>query len=169
MGKIRCNSDIGCNDMFKYYKKQTEESKELYWKSGAVFRKVLIDFHRRLAEVIIKENYEYKAFARMGDFKILQRKTKIKVVDGKLDVKRLRINWFETKKLWTENPELYAKKFVYHNNSHSSGYFYKWKWDRWNATVSNKNNYYFTPVRYNQRLIAKIVGESEKQLFFFES
>lgn len=76
--------------------------------------------------------------------------------DKKVDTKGLRPDWKATKELWASDPLAKAnKKLVYHLNKHTSGYYFKWYWDRRTSTVHNQFFFKFDPCRWNDRLIPK--------------
>jgi len=159
---------IGSRELYKYYCEATKKEPAFKLKA-CEFRKILIDFHRALAEEIILENFEFRAFARMGHWRLKKRKIKLLLKDGKPDFRNLKVNWKETKELWEEQPHLKGtSKVVYFRNPHSDGHYFKWNWDRKLCTVKNKTFYYFKPARFISRLVAKKLNETNNNLFFYE-
>ena len=93
----------------------------------------------------------------MGTIYIVGRKPTIRFdEDGK--VVGLAPDWVETKKLWDRDPEAKAKKQrVFHTNSHSDGYRFKWNWSKNNVLVENKTLYSLRLTRDNKRIVNSLI------------
>jgi hypothetical protein len=66
-----------------------------------------------------------------------------------------------------KNTKKYGKP-IYHNNNHSNNYFVKFKWDKSNIKLSNKNIYTFKSTRTNNRNLAKHIKEGHPIMDYLE-
>lgn len=113
---------------------------------------------------------------RLGCLKVVQFKQKIKLLDnGTLDKRRLRANWKATKELWSrlypdkswkEIVAIKDKPIVYHENKHSSGLNYRWRWDKSTAYVKNCTVYRLNISRTNDRKLAKALKNRDLNLYY---
>lgn len=93
------------------------------------------------------EGMNVRLFSDIGNFSIIKRK---------VNLKKLKPDWKETKKLWERNPQAKEdKKLIYHLNQHTKGYYYKILWVR--GYIKNITSYSFKPVRQFQRDLSHTV------------
>jgi hypothetical protein len=130
--------DYNLRDVYDHMNASTDASMD-YDKFKKIFRslsKAIIEF--------VLEGYLFKFPYNLGILRIKKRKMT-------LNKKMLRVNFAETKRLG---------KTIYHLNEHSSGYYYKFYWDR--GIISGIRKYSFTPVRIHKRALAKKILEEQK-------
>jgi hypothetical protein len=147
------------SDMYEFYKSNYKNPV-----SKSEFIKVCLFFNRALANKIITESFEFRMPYRLGKLRIKTGKQKLKIKDGKLDTKKMPIDWNTTKSVWremypglswdknwnilsSELKEIPNKKLVFHTNEHNNGYINRWYWDRTVANVKNYTAYVFKPVK----------------------
>ena len=114
------------------------------------------DYNKFLINEALQGN-EITLPSRMGTIYIVGRKPTIRFdEDGK--IVGLAPDWVETKKLWDRDPEAKAKKQrVFHTNSHSDGYRFKWNWSKNNVLVENKTLYSLRLTRDNKRIVNSLI------------
>ncbi len=144
----------GLWDAFRQYKKE----KIIVPVDRKMYVDVCHELNKRISTKIIKESFDFRIPFRLGFLRIKSQKQKIFIKDGRIDSKKMSINWNETVKMWKEDwpdktmaeiKQIPNKKLVYHTNEHSNGYIMKWYWDRRLAKVKNITVYTFRPVKGN--------------------
>ena len=63
--------------------------------------------------------------------------------------------------------KLENKKVIYHQNDHSNGEFYEHYWDKLTNTLKYKSFYVFKPSRQYSRLIAEVVKDPNRKVFYY--
>jgi len=121
-------------------------------------------------EKMIKENTTIKLPHRMGDISILKQKIKYNISeDGKLETKYLAVDWKATKELWANDLDAKERKVrVFHENKHTGGYVYKWKWYRGVSAIKNVRFYKFYPLRRWKRNLAFKLKDPLDTIDFYE-
>lgn len=136
-------------------KKSYKDYKEI--EVDAVDEKTYLKLTALYNKFLIKkalEGNEVTLPARLGTISIQGKKSKIRVIEG--EVKGLAPDWKKTKELWRENKEAKKRKqLVFHTNSHTDGYRYKWHWSKKNVLVENKILYSLVMTRANKRAASK--------------
>lgn len=140
-------------DSYKKYVQTTENPVDI-----KVYLLINADYNKFLINEALKGN-EITLPSRMGTIYIVGRKPTIRFdEDGK--ILGLAPDWVETKKLWDRDAEAKAKKQrVFHMNSHSDGYRYKWNWSKNNVLVENKTLYSLRLTRDNKRIVNSLIEE----------
>ena len=173
-------NDYGMRHIHKYYKKYIRtkhRNKADTFVKGVNYRilhrgtfgGIIRDFFKAIEYKQIHEAYEYKSPARMGTFNIRKFKQKIKThSDGTLDTSHLAIDWFKTKKLWADNPDLGKKKVVYFDNSHSDYYIMRHFWSRITCTATNKTAYGFKPVDQHKDELSKAIFDKNNKIQYVD-
>lgn len=139
-------------DSYQKYLTTTESPVPLkeYLDINAAYNKFLINK--------VLEGEEVTLPSRLGTLSIQGRKPKIRMEDGQ--IRGLSPDWVKTKKLWEENEQARLKKqLVYHTNSHTDGYRFKWHWSKLNVLVENKTLYALRVTRANKRAVHKKILE----------
>jgi nucleoid DNA-binding protein len=109
------------------------------------FKKILYTSNSIYAKYVL-EGEKIKLPQGFGSIAISKRKQRFKVTINGVDKIILPINWQETKKL--------GKK-IYHMNSHTEGYRYKWFWFKSEAYLSDAYVWQFNATRVNSRKLAQ--------------
>lgn len=127
--------------------------------SNPVDVKTFLTINYLYMKFIIKKVFEGKVVTlpmRMGFFKVIGKKQKPQIVDGK--IKGLAPDWVKTKQLWDKNPEAKAqKKLMYHTNFDTEGIRYRFTWSKDKIIVSNKTLYSFQLSRANKRMLNTLI------------
>jgi hypothetical protein len=156
------NKDYGIIDMYKFYKKEQKEKKAPIV-SFHLFSKILKYHNKEVVKEIVENAGELRMPYRLGYVRIRKFKQRIKFdANGKLKTQHLRPDWKATKKLWAENEEAaLTKKLVWHTNTHSRGFYYKWYWDKRACNITNSSAYSLIISRGNKRAITKAIKEND--------
>lgn len=115
---------------------KVEQLNQYIDKNGVIdkstFNKVQRMFFENLFQNMIFENFIYNIPNDMGTLSITKKKTKSYIDDtGKLR-HNFPVDWGKTIKLWKENMEAKERKqLVYHENQHSDGFRYRFKWNKY--------------------------------------
>ena len=162
-------------DCDSFYKKNYNNSlKEKKYKD------IAYDLNSTIADMIIRESFEYRIPYGLGFIRIKKKKLKFKLFNGKLDVNKNIIDWESTWKYWekqfpnntrNEIKKLPGKKVFFHSNDHTNGEIMRWYWDKRISKVKNVLTYSFKPVKggifndkYTGRLgLSKWIKSREKQ------
>ena len=139
-----------------------------------VFKQLTYAFNKRVVNGIIEKGKSFRVPGKIGDLKIVKFKVPLQLNDkGELDTKRLSVDYNASWKYWfklygttnkqeilnTTKPEDRPK--IYHYNEHTSGYAFRWKWDKIDTRLDITAYYTFKPVRNNRLKLNKFVlGES---------
>lgn len=135
---------------FKMYKEDNPGIKR------SLYLAVAYDITKAIADMIIRESFEYRLPFKLGFLRIRKKKQKIKIKDGRVDVNKNIIDWEATNKYWKEQypnltkQELKAikdKPVIFQTNSHTNGEVMEWYWDRRICSVRNTSVYIFRPVK----------------------
>ena len=168
MGKnIVYKTDYNIIDMWKFYR-DTQREKGLPVLDLATYRKVIKEFNTKVCNSIVENSDEFRLPFRLGYLRIRKFKTKYKLDhNGKLKTNMLKPNWVATKELWETNEKAKEdKKIVYHTNSHTDGYYYKWYWDKRVCNIKNSSVYSLVMTRANSRKIANVIKNNDSIDYF---
>jgi len=167
-GKI--NGDIKKNDFYKHYKENAKEeiiSRPLY---NAFIKELLTAF----SKAIVQTGLELK-INKVGKLRIRSKKLNFFDKNGKRS-KSLKVDWKTTWDFWkAKHPDLSKeeiidlknKKVIYHQNDHTSGEFYEHYWDKLTNILKYKSFYVFKPSRQYSRLIAQVVKDPNRKVFYY--
>jgi len=167
-GKL--NGNIKKRFFFKYYSENSKKKKVDFKTYNAVLKDLLSSY----SESIIEEGLELR-LGHLGKLRIRSKKLHFFKVDG-TRCKSLKVNWKATWEYWGKKypgltkPELKQTKdkpLIYHENEHSEGEFYEHYWDRTTARVKYVGLYDFKPSRQYSRLIAKVVKDPNRKVFYY--
>lgn len=127
-----------------------------------LYRKVLKAINKKILNLLIKGiviSLPYKlGILYVSRFKPNYRFNK----DGTLKIANMakEVDWYETNKLWKEQPELKAKRYLTHENIHSDGYRMKIEWEQSTNKIGHKL-YNFAPSRNFTRGLAKYIKDNK--------
>ena len=138
--------------------KNLRESYKLYKKLAAnpidikTYLLLAADYNKFLVGKVL-EGKEVTLPSRMGTLSIVGRKPKIRF-DEEGKVVGLAPDWVKTKALWESNPEAKEKRTrLFHLNSDTDGFRYKFLWSKRNVLVENKTLYSLRLTRTNKRAV----------------
>jgi len=118
-----------------------------------------------LLEDMAKHGVEFIMPSALGKMSFTMHPNKIKLNDrGDLDTRNISVDWYETKKLWLEDPEMRkAKKRIFHLNEHTDGYKIKFNWERPRVTkVRNQRMYKFSLARDLRKMPNELMKKGHK-------
>lgn len=147
-GKNKIQDLRGLSDMYNYYVERFDN--DLYKVDFKIYKEIINKYFKAIMQDILYKPYKLKIPHRLGGIRIIKRKVNI----NKLT--RFGINWPETVK---------HNKIIYHLNSHSKNYIYRFKWEKENSITPNLYFYKFVPSRQNKRELAKIIKNRECDYF----
>jgi hypothetical protein len=158
-GKGKITIDIGSNEGYKHYCKQTKDSSEVFQVSRKKYGKVLKEVHEEIIRKLLYEAATFRMPCGLPSLRVKKFKRKVRFKeDGSIDPKSLAINWKATRELWEKNNEAKEKKkLVYFINDHSDGYSAYIAMEKISANVPNVTLYNFVSARANDRELAKIL------------
>lgn len=167
-GKVKGN--IKKDAFFSYYVENAKEK--------TVEKKTYNKFIKELLEVfstaIVEKGLELK-INKVGKLRIKSNTLYFFKKNGERN-KSLKVNWEATWTHWhNKYPELTRdqivaipdKKLVYHENEHSSQEFYRHHWDKLTINLRYKSFYNFKASRQYLRLIAKVVKDPNRKIFYY--
>lgn len=153
--EFKVTNCVGVYDMYQLLRKngwldigKPVKEKEFY----AIIRGI----NKRLAhEVSMGKGIEFPA--RMGKLELRKQERGVSIVDGKLKV-NYPINWKETHKLWYEDPQAMLNKTLMR---YEIPYYYRVKYDVFNATYDNKGFYQFKVNTFIKNDLSKNIREGK--------
>ena len=156
-------TDFGIVDIYKFYTK-TQIENNLFPIEYDEFRRIIRYHNKEVCKHIVEDSIEYRLPYRLGYLRIRKFKTKLKIdADGKLKTSHMYPNWAKTNELWRNNEKArLAKKLVFHDNSHTNRFYYKWYWDKRVCNIKNSSVYRLIISRTNKRMIAEVVKNNDK-------
>ena len=134
------------SDFYPAYKEKIHNPKSIYFLTKKEFTDICKDFNKEMSKKILTEGYIFHMPFGLGKITILKKPMPI-------ERKYLRIDYKKTKEIG---------KPIYHMNTHSREFYYKWKWlkpERFHSAM--KRIYNFTPCRPNKRTLAKLILNRE--------
>lgn len=110
----------------------------------------------------------------IGYFSILSHKPKV-IKDGKLNKKALRPDWKKTWEYWykiyegktqKEIIDINDKKVIYHENKHSQGLSFVFKWNKFTSNIKGKKGYKFIPTSTNKKKLNNYIKENPNHCYY---
>lgn len=132
-------------DFYQFYKSNIEQD-TVYDIDYKVYRQIIEDYFRFIAEEVIERSKEFKLPCRLGYLSIVKRQPK------HFDNNSLRIDYHES---------AVQGKAVYFINEHSNYYKYRYYWSKKESLLTNKTRYQFIATRANKRRLAQIIKNRE--------
>lgn len=138
-------------DLYKFYAAKSKEPLEY-----SRFCELYYDLNQSICNLIITKAFEYRLPYRLGHLRIIKKKLKLKVKDGKIDVNKNMVDWEATFEYWEEKygtrdrkilKTIKDKKRIYQLNEHSNGDIMSWYWDKDLCNIPNNTVYKFKPVK----------------------
>lgn len=169
-GKGKIAGNIKKSDFFSYYNSNAKEALLPKDKYNAFIKDLLNTF----STAIVDNNLELK-ITKVGKLRIKSSHLNFFKANGERS-KSLKPNWKATWEFWVskypgltrdEIVEIKDKKIIYHENEHSNQEFYEHYWDKATINLKFKSFYVFKASRQYSRLIAKIVKEPNRKVFYY--
>jgi|TARA_R110001592_G_scaffold59062_1_gene179123 hypothetical protein len=169
-GAGKTKGNIKKNDFYKHYKENAKEeiiSKPLY---NSFIKELLTTF----SKAIVKLGLELK-INKVGKFRVRSKQLHFFNKDG-TRAKSLKVDWQATWSFWHEKHpnlskeeiiDLKNKQVIYHQNDHTDGEFYEHYWDKLTNVLKYKSFYVFKPSRQYSRLIAEVVKDPNRKVFYY--
>lgn len=148
-GKNKIQDLAGVTDSYKFYTDRYKDN-ELYNINYELYKKLVVEYYTAIMGEIFN-GYRYKLPHRLGYLYITKRLVNVRKLTNH------GIDWVESVK---------NKKVIYHLNSHSKNYIYRFMWHKENAVVPNLYYYKFVASRTNKRALAQII--KNRQCDYFE-
>jgi hypothetical protein len=167
-GKLKGN--IKKNDFYDFYVKNSKE----VLVNRPVYNNFIKELLTAFSTSVVEEGLELKV-NRVGKLRVRSNPLKFFKKDG-TRFKSLKVNWHETWAYWhgkhpglsrQEITEIPNKKVIYHENDHSNQEFYDHYWDKATINLKFKSFYKFKASRQFSRLIAKVVKDPNRKVFYY--
>lgn len=138
-------------DLYKFYKNKVKEPLD-----NKKFLNVLYDLNKTISNLVITKSFEYRLPFRLGHLRIIKKKLRLKIKDGKIDTNSNMVDWEATFDYWEEKygtrdkkilKTIKDKKRIYQLNEHSNGDIMSWYWNKKLCNVPNHTVYKFKPVK----------------------
>ena len=135
------------------YKLYKEDNPEIDKK---VYMAIVYDITKTIADMIIRESFEYRLPGKLGFIRVRKKKPKLKLRDGRIDINKNIIDWESTLQYWKKKypnknrKELKAiegKKVIFQTNNHTNGEVMSWYWDKKICNIPNSSIYSFKPIK----------------------
>ena len=128
------------NDFYQFYLSNIERD-TVYDIDYKVYRQIIEDYFKFIADQVIEHSREFKLPCRLGNLSIVN-----------FDNKSLRIDYHES---------AIQGKAVYFINEHSDYYKFRYYWSKKDSLLTNKTKYQFVASRANKRRLAQIIKNRE--------
>jgi hypothetical protein len=168
-GKGKHIGSIRKNDFYKYYQANAKLTKVDRIKYNGFLKELLETF----GKLIIEEGLELK-LNQIGKIRI--RTKTLNLIKPNGDLSRLKVDWKATWDHWfsrypnlskEEIVEIKDKKLLYHDNEHSNQEFYVHYWNNFTSNLKYKSFYDFKPSRQYSRLLAKVIKDPNRKIFYY--
>lgn len=157
----RIGTTLPARSFFYHYRREAKKLKQKVLSNGD-YRKFIMEYHQLIADECINNKFEYKPPCRLGTFRIAKKKNLFLLDEnGEIDKRYVVIDWAKTKAIWAKYPEKKGKKFIFFDNKHTAGYYFRWEWSRATAFFHNMDYYIFYPVIYNKKKLNKKIITTE--------
>lgn len=169
-GKGKTKGNIKKEAFFVHYKNNAKQlliSKKEY---NSFLKELLIKY----SEEIVTTGLELK-IPKIGKIRIKSNPLHFFTKEGKR-AKSLKPDWKKTWDFWfkkyeglskQEITEIKNKPVIFHENEHSQNEFYEHYWDKITAVLRYKSFYSFKASRQYSRLIAKVVKDPNRKIFYY--
>lgn len=158
-------STIKDNEYQHYYRENYSNC--VNWE---VYRNVWKDIINEIVPEMMIYNYHWKLPCGMGSIAMRKYKPKIRLKEGVLDTKNLRIDYKETRILWENDEDAREKKLkVYHINDHTDNNKVIFQWIKPLERSNKIRKYRFYISRLWNRKLATILKEHLNKSDYFET
>lgn len=154
-------AQYGIGDYYKFYKTNYP-----YNVSKKAYNDIISDLNQFIATELVDKADEFMLPHRIGYLNVIKKKKGVKLLPDNTVINNSPPDWLATKKLWAEDEEAKKNKIlVRHKNTHTNGYVYEIKHNKYNATYKNKSVSIFKPVRDINRALAKRINDYSKEKY----
>jgi len=148
-GKNKVQDPYTIRDTYLFYIEDIGNN-ELYYIDYKLYRDIVCDFYKSMAEGILTRNISFKLPFNLGSLKVRKKKIALE----RLGI--LGVDWKKT---------VATGKYIYYLNEHSRGYKYFFYWEKRNRIVKNLFFYRFVLTRENKRYLAKLIKSGKYDYF----
>jgi nucleoid DNA-binding protein len=153
---------------YRSYIKSVSKKSVKFKISKKEYREICKEYIDTIVDLMLEKGETIKLPYGLGDLKIRRSLTIPEFGMTPETKKRMKIDWFNTKKLWKEHPELKEKKqFIYHLNEHSDGWYAVYHWTKFNIKIKGRRSYSFDPAWTNARRLSKLMQQPKYYTRFF--
>jgi len=169
-GKGKIAGSIKKDAFYKFYESNAKEKKV----TRVVYNAFIKELLSRYSHAIVESGLELK-INKIGKIRVRSHNLRFFNKDGKRN-KNLRVDWHKTWAYWhskypelnrQEITEIKDKVVLYHDNDHTEQEFYAHHWDNLTANLKYKSFYGFKASRQYSRLIAKVVKDPNRKVFYY--
>jgi len=169
-GKGKITGSIKKAAFFSFYLKNAKETLV----PNTTYKAFLKDLLETYSTEIVTSGLELR-INKVGKLRIRSRKLKF-FDKNNVQYKSLRPNWKASWEFWhkkyptltkDEIVNLQNKLIIYHENEHSDQEFYEHYWDKATINLKFKSFYIFKASRQYSRLIAKVVKDPNRKVFYY--
>ena len=153
--------EYGMKDFYNYYNKNYN-----YKITRKQYNDIISELNQFLVNNIVENASDFILPHRTGFLGIIKTKRGVKLLPDNTVINTSPPDWKSTNELWEKDPEAKEKKIIVkYKNTHTGGYVYKIKYNKYNATFQNKIAMFFTPVRDFKRAVAKRINDYSKEKY----
>lgn len=153
--------EYGMKDYYKFYIQNYP-----YKVSKKVYNDVISDLHKFIIEEIVDKADEFMMPHRTGYLGVVKIKKGVKLLPDNSVINNSPPDWNATKKLWEQDPEAAEKKIIVrYRNTHTNGYVYTIKHNKYNANFKNKKVSSFKACRDFNRSLARRINDYTKEKY----
>lgn len=169
-GKGKLAGGIKKAAFFSFYQKNAKETLV----DKPTYNAFVKDLLEAYSTAVVATGLELK-ITKVGKLRIRSSHLNFFKVNGERS-KSLKPNWQATWEFWhikypgltrDEIVNINNKRVIYHENDHTDQEFYEHYWDKVTANLKFKSFYTFKASRQYSRLIAKIVKDPNRKVFYY--
>lgn len=154
-------AQFGMVDYYKFYNKNYP-----YKIAKITYNNIITDLNKFIVDEVVDKADTFALPHRIGYIKVVKRKQGVKLLPNNVVYNNAPPDWKATNDLWKIDEEAKLKKIIIrHKNSHTGGYVYNIKHDKYNANFKNKTVYLFKPARDFNRSLAKRINNYSKEKY----
>lgn len=153
--KNKIKADYTAKHIYKHYVSKVSDPVP-----STVFNSVLSDFNNEMLKMVLYDGLDFNFQYRLGFVRIKKFDNSLKLNQEGEIANKLKPDWGKTLARWKELypdvfPEHYKlisdKPVIFHLNSHTDGWVFRWYWDKITSNVINQSAYKFEPIRQIKR------------------
>lgn len=154
------------DNAYRSYCKTVAKKAQKFKISRKEYKDICKEYIKVIVNLMLEKGQTIKLPYGLGELKIRRSLTIPEFGLAKSD-RKLKIDWFNTNKLWKDNPELRKVQYVYYLNEHSDGWYAVWHWTKFNTRIKGRRSYSFEPCWTNKRRLAKLMQQSKHYTKYF--
>jgi len=153
--------EYGMKDYYKFYTKNYP-----YKVAAQMYNNVISDLNKFIVDEVVDTAKEFILPHRTGFIGIHKIKRGVKMLPNNVVINSSPPDWKSTIELWNKDEEAKEKKIIVrYKNTHTGGYVYSIRYNKYNATFKNKSSMLFLPTRDFKRAIAKRINDYSKEKY----